>query len=132
MRMHAKAMVMASLLADSLALGAHWIYDTHQIDRKIGRVDHLLPPLPGSYHKGYPISGLEEVGKMEKVVVFHAGTALKDGSIVTNGGRVLGVTALGYTIKDAIDRAYQAAGLISWNGVQYRRDIGAKALKRLS
>ncbi len=87
---------------------------------------------PGSYQKGYPISGLEEVGKMEKVVVFHAGTALKDGSIVTNGGRVLGVTALGYTIKDAIDRAYQAAGLISWNGVQYRRDIGAKALKRLS
>ena len=51
MRMHAKAMVMASLLADSLALGAHWIYDTHQIDREIGRVDRLLPPLPGSYHK---------------------------------------------------------------------------------
>ncbi len=86
---------------------------------------------PGSYKKGYPISGLEEVSKLENVVVFHAGTTLKDGKIVTNGGRVLGVTALGDGIKEAIDRAYEAVSLISWEGVQYRKDIGAKALRRL-
>ena len=86
---------------------------------------------PGSYKKGYPISGLDEAAKMKDVVVFHAGTAEKEGKIVTNGGRVLGVTALGDTIKDAIDRAYQAVSLISWEGVQYRKDIGAKALRRL-
>jgi len=60
--------------------------------------------------------------------VFHAGTALKDGKIVTNGGRVLGVTALGNGIKEAIDRAYQAVSKITWDGVHYRKDIGRRAL----
>ena len=87
---------------------------------------------PGKYEKGFVIEGLDQVEQMNDVKVFHAGTAERDGSIVTNGGRVLGVTALGKTIKDAIDRAYEAVGRIHWPGVHYRRDIGAKALKRLT
>jgi len=83
---------------------------------------------PGDYEKGKPISGLEEVSRMEDVFVFHAGTASKDGQIITNGGRVLGVTGLGKDIPRAIDRTYQAAKKISWEGVHYRKDIGQKAL----
>lgn len=85
---------------------------------------------PGSYEKGKMISGLEDAAKIPGTFVFHAGTALKDGKIVTNGGRVLGVTALGKGIPEAIERAYQAAGKISWEGAYYRKDIGQKALKR--
>ncbi|NPA94782.1 MAG: phosphoribosylamine--glycine ligase [Thermodesulfobacteria bacterium] len=87
---------------------------------------------PGKYEKGKVIHGLEEVEKMKDVMVFHAGTALKDGKFVTAGGRVLGVTALGDTIKEAIDRAYEAVSKISWEGMHYRKDIGQKALKHLS
>jgi len=65
------------------------------------------------------------------VTVFHAGTAEKDGRIVTAGGRVLGVTALGNTVAAAIERAYQGVEKISWRGVQFRRDIGKKALGRI-
>jgi len=68
---------------------------------------------------------------MRDVMVFHAGTALKDGAVVTNGGRVLGVTALGDTVEAAIGKAYRAAGRISWKNVHYRTDIGRKALVRL-
>jgi len=85
---------------------------------------------PGKYEKGLPITGLEEAGKLEDVAVFHAGTARKDGRVVTAGGRVLGVTALGATVRDAIARAYEAVDMISWDGVQFRRDIGAKAVAR--
>jgi phosphoribosylamine--glycine ligase len=84
---------------------------------------------PESYEKGKVIKGLEEAGGMEDVVVFHAGTASKDNSIVTSGGRVLGVTGVAGSIKDAIERTYQAVERISWEGAYYRRDIGAKALK---
>ncbi len=83
---------------------------------------------PGDYEKGKPISGLKEVSRMEDVFVFHAGTASKDGQIITNGGRVLGVTGLGKDIPRAIDRTYQAVKKISWEGVHYRADIGQKAL----
>ncbi len=86
---------------------------------------------PGKYEKGFVIEGLDQVENMECVKVFHAGTAEKDGKIVTNGGRVLGVTALGGTIKEAINQAYEAVERIYWPGVHYRKDIGAKALKRL-
>lgn len=86
---------------------------------------------PGDYVKGSAISGLDEAGDMEDVMVFHAGTAFKDGRVVTSGGRVLGVTALGNGIKDAIDRAYRAVELISWEGAYYRKDIGYKALRRM-
>ena len=65
---------------------------------------------------------------MEDIFVFHAGTALKDDQMVTNGGRVLGVTGLGTDIPRAIERTYQAVKKISWEGVHYRTDIGQKAL----
>jgi phosphoribosylamine--glycine ligase len=83
---------------------------------------------PGDYEKGKPILGLKEVFRMEDVFVFHAGTALKDSQMVTNGGRVLGVTGLGKDIPRAIKRTYQAVEKISWQGVHYRKDIGQKAL----
>ena len=63
-------------------------------------------------------------------MVFHAGTALKDGQIVNQGGRVLGVTGLGDTVKEAIDKAYAGVAVISWDKVHYRNDIGARALNR--
>ena len=85
---------------------------------------------PGKYAKGHPIEGLDRAARMRDVMVFHAGTALKDGTVVTNGGRVLGVTALGDTIEAAIRKAYRAVGKISWKNVQYRTDIGRKALVR--
>jgi len=83
---------------------------------------------PGDYEKGKLIEGLKEVSRMEGVFVFHAGTALKDGHIITNGGRVLGVTGLGEDISRAIERTYRAVKKISWDGVHYRTDIGQKAL----
>jgi len=86
---------------------------------------------PGSYKKGIPISGLKDIKRMKNVVVFHAGTDKKDKKIVTNGGRVLGVTALGNSVKKAISKAYMAASRITWDGVYYRKDIGQKALKRI-
>ncbi|MBM4278699.1 MAG: phosphoribosylamine--glycine ligase [Deltaproteobacteria bacterium] len=83
---------------------------------------------PGAYQKGKVIEGLKEVARMEDVFVFHAGTALSDGKIMTNGGRVLGVTGLGMNIPKAIERAYEAVQKISWDGVHFRKDIGKKAL----
>ena len=85
---------------------------------------------PGDYRKGDEISGLDRAAELEELYVFHAGTAEKDGACVTNGGRVLGVTALGTTVKDAITAAYQGVSRITWPGVQYRSDIGKKALER--
>ncbi|SHI81736.1 phosphoribosylamine--glycine ligase [Malonomonas rubra DSM 5091] len=85
---------------------------------------------PASFEKGLPISGLDEAAKIEDMVVFHAGTASKDGKIVNNGGRVLGVTGLGTTVKDAIDKAYDGVAAIDWQNVHYRKDIGARALNR--
>jgi len=85
---------------------------------------------PGPYEKGFPIKGLEDVEEMDDVVVFHSGTALVDGQVVTAGGRVLGVTARGDTIADARERAYEAVRRISFEGAHYRTDIGKKALDR--
>jgi phosphoribosylamine--glycine ligase len=85
---------------------------------------------PGSYKKGTPITGLDTAGKIRDVVVFHAGTALKGNDIVTNGGRVLGVTALGDSIEKAISKAYQAVSKIKWYDAFYRKDIGKKAIAR--
>jgi len=83
---------------------------------------------PGNYVKGKPIHGLEDAAKLPDVKVFHAGTALKDGAIVTNGGRVLGVTALGKDLKAAQAAAYAAVEKIHFDGAHFRRDIGATAL----
>ncbi|MFI5364434.1 MAG: phosphoribosylamine--glycine ligase [Candidatus Binatia bacterium] len=84
---------------------------------------------PGNYEKGKIIHGLEELHSWNNGVVFHAGTATRDDSTVTNGGRVLGVTALGETVQDAVAEAYWAVEQIHWDGMQYRRDIGHRALE---
>jgi phosphoribosylamine---glycine ligase len=79
---------------------------------------------PGKYEKGIVIEGLETTHS-EQAIVFHAGTARSpNGDFVTAGGRVLGVTAKGDTLAAALKRCYEAAGDISWEGIQYRRDIG--------
>jgi len=85
---------------------------------------------PGAYQKGMPIAGLPEVKDMADVMVFHAGTAETASGIATTGGRVLGVTALGHSVKEAIARAYEATEKIQWDTVYYRKDIGQKALDR--
>lgn len=84
---------------------------------------------PGDYEKGKKITGLKEAGKMKDVVVFHAGTEQKNGDILTAGGRVLGVTALGRTIAEAKSRAYEAVDKINFDGAYYRRDIADRAIK---
>jgi phosphoribosylamine--glycine ligase len=84
---------------------------------------------PKSYKKGMEISGLEEAAQTADTVVFHAGTKRSGDKVVTNGGRVLGVTSAGDTIAEALDIAYSAVERIHWKGVHYRRDIGRKALE---
>ena len=84
---------------------------------------------PGQYEKGKVIEGLDEVRKMQDVQVFHAGTAMKNGKLVTAGGRVLGVTALGKDLRSAVARAYDAVSKIRWEGVHYRTDIARRALR---
>lgn len=79
---------------------------------------------PGSYKKGIEIMGLDENGQVDGAVVYHAGTALKDGKLVTNGGRVLGVTALGKNLDEALDKAYAAVKKIDFENAHYRTDIG--------
>jgi len=82
---------------------------------------------PGAYEKGKVIEGIGEANKLKDVVVFHAGTAIKDGKLVTAGGRVLGLTALGDDIAAAKARAYEAVSKISFEGAYYRKDISDKA-----
>jgi phosphoribosylamine--glycine ligase len=86
---------------------------------------------PGSYKKGKIIRGLPKAAKQDSVVVFHAGTALKNKKTVTAGGRVLGVTSIGKNLDDAISRAYETAAMIKWPGSFYRNDIGAKAARHM-
>ncbi len=83
---------------------------------------------PDGYKKGLPITGIEEAEKMDGVVVFHAGTKRNGDELVTDGGRVLSVSAVGDTLKEALDRAYQAVEKIHFEGMHFRRDIGAKSL----
>ena len=84
---------------------------------------------PGSYDKGFPISGLEEAAKLPDVKVFHAGTKLVNQFVCTNGGRVLDVVALGDTVADAKRKAYEAVKKISWQGSWYRTDVADKEIK---
>ena len=86
---------------------------------------------PEAYARGRTIAGVERAARGPGVAVFHAGTARRDGQLVTSGGRVLGVTALGPDLRQAVDRAYRTVHGISWDGVHYRTDIGAKALRLL-
>jgi phosphoribosylamine--glycine ligase len=84
---------------------------------------------PGKFDTGKPIAGLDEVSRMPDVKVFHAGTRLDNGRVVTDGGRVLGVTALGETLAAAKKQAYEAVGKISFKGAHFRTDIADKALR---
>lgn len=84
---------------------------------------------PGKYATGLPISGIEKADALPDTKVFHAGTALKDGQVVSNGGRVLAVTCLGKTVAEAQSRAYQALRLIHFEGMHYRKDIGHQAIQ---
>lgn len=114
------------------------------IDQKLDRVEMKIDPrptvcvvmssggYPGKYDNGKIIKGLSKAADCPGVEVFHAGTARKNGRIVTHGGRVLGITAVGTTLKNAIDRVYRGVDEISWTGSYFRRDIGGKALKRSS
>jgi phosphoribosylamine--glycine ligase len=83
---------------------------------------------PGTYRSGLPISGIEEANRVEGVQVFHAGTTLQDGRLVTAGGRVLSVAARGSTLQEAVARVYEAAAHISFEGMHYRRDIARRGL----
>jgi phosphoribosylamine--glycine ligase len=85
---------------------------------------------PGKVESGKRISGLQEAGRLEGVKVYHAGTRLEDGSVVTAGGRVLNVTARGVTLAQALDRAYAACEVIDFDGKDYRKDIGRKGLAK--
>jgi len=85
---------------------------------------------PGKYEKGKIITGLKDVAQMKNVTVFHAGTTLNGGIVVTNGGRVLGVTATGPDIRTAKELAYEAVDKINFEGMQYRKDIADRAIKR--
>jgi phosphoribosylamine--glycine ligase len=110
-----------------------------------GKLDEIAPPrwdprsavcvvmaaegYPGAYEKGKPIRGLDDAATLPDVKVFHAGTsALADGTVVTSGGRVLGVTALGNSISNAKLQAYAAVKKIRWDGAWCRKDISDKAL----
>jgi phosphoribosylamine--glycine ligase len=111
-----------------------------------GRLEEIEPPTwdprpavcvvmasdgyPGSYKTGHPIRGLEDAAKVMDVKVFHAGTATMNGQVVANGGRVLGVTALGTTTSAAKRQAYTAVKCIRWEGAWCRKDISDKALGR--
>jgi phosphoribosylamine--glycine ligase len=84
---------------------------------------------PGGYVSSKVINGLDRAAEMKDVKVFHAGTSKRDGQIYTSGGRVLGVTARAPKLQDAIAKAYEAAGVIRFDEMYYRKDIGARALK---
>jgi phosphoribosylamine--glycine ligase len=112
------------------------------VDRRLGEIGQLewdpRPSVcvvmasegyPGAYEKGKVIRGLDEAATLEDVVVFHAGTTTNDaGEVVTNGGRVLGVTALGDTVAAAKLQAYKAVKCIRWDGAWCRKDISDKAM----
>jgi phosphoribosylamine--glycine ligase len=84
---------------------------------------------PGIYDKGHEISGLDKLKNWQKGFVFHAGTSKENGRWITSGGRVLGVTARGTTIANAVKEAYDAVSKISWDGMHYRKDIARRALR---
>jgi phosphoribosylamine--glycine ligase len=85
---------------------------------------------PGAFETGKKITGLDAAGAVDGVKVFHAGTTKRDGQFYTSGGRVLGVTARAADLRNAVERAYEACGKISFDGAYYRRDIAARAFKK--
>ncbi len=118
----------------------------HMLDILDGNIDKVKPQwsekwsigvvmaskgYPEKYEKGFEITGIEEAEKDPDIVVFHAGTDIKDGTLITSGGRVLTVTAIGDTLKEAKEKVYRAVEKIHFEGAHYRKDIGAKGIKRL-
>lgn len=89
------------------------------------------PGYPGTYEKGLPIEGLSQIESLKSVNLYHAGTKYQDGQYLTNGGRVLVVSAQAPNLKDAIAAAYKGVDCISWPGIHYRKDIAQKGLQRL-
>ena len=85
---------------------------------------------PGSYEKGKTISGLDAAAQVPGATVFHCGTKAAADAVLTDGGRVLSVTGMGETLREAVDTAYRAAGLISFDGMFYRKDIAHRACER--
>ena len=85
---------------------------------------------PGGYKTGLPITGLEQANELPDVVVFHSGSAKVEGRILTAGGRVLGVTACGGSLEEALGCAYEALEKIHFDGIYFRHDIGHRALKK--
>jgi phosphoribosylamine--glycine ligase len=83
---------------------------------------------PDSYGKGFPVSGVENVTES---IIFHAGTTMKDGRLVTSGGRVIAVTSLGPAMQEALDKSYSSVRKISFNGMNYRKDIGSDLKNRI-
>jgi phosphoribosylamine--glycine ligase len=85
---------------------------------------------PGKVENGKRISGLQEASRLVGVKIYHAGTRMEDGNVVTAGGRILNVTARGTTLSQALDRAYAACEVINFDGKDYRGDIGKKGLAK--
>jgi phosphoribosylamine--glycine ligase len=100
----------------------------HWLDRAAVCVVCASGGYPGEYRRGLPIAGIAAAEAVPGVRVFHAGTELRAGSLVTAGGRVLGVSASGDDLRQAVEAAYQAIGRISFAGMHFRRDIGHRAL----
>ena len=117
-------------LFDGLARHRLGAFELDQLDQSAVCVVLASGGYPGSYETGFPIEGLDEASAMEDIVVFHAGTKSgKGGKVVTNGGRVLGVTATGADLEAALEKAYAAVDLIHFEGMQCRRDIGVRGLR---
>jgi phosphoribosylamine---glycine ligase len=114
-------MVLASVEGNLSSYKAHWS------EEACVSVVLASGGYPGEHRTGIPIEGLEDAEAVEGVVVFHAGTAERKGTVVTAGGRVLAVSALGDSIGDARARAYEAVGRISFEGMHFRTDIAARA-----
>ena len=123
--------MIAADLAPRLAAAAEGALDGSPVpfspERHVGVV-LASKGYPSSGPMGLPIGGLDEAARVAGVLVFHAGTATRDGQVVTSGGRVLTVVGRGASFEDAIDRAYAGVAKISFDGMHYRRDIGRKAL----
>lgn len=130
--------ILALLASDFVELA--WATATGQLRKvkprwKKGKVSVTITLVTGIYPapitaecKGFPISGLEEAARIQGVTILHAGTKLKDGVFVNNGGRVIDIVAVADTFREAIDKAEQAAKLIHWQDCDYRKDIGRRAL----
>ena len=97
---------------------------------QLAELSGVHQPRISNYEKGKVIRGISAAEELEGVKVFHAGTSHKDGELLTNGGRVLGVTAIGGSLAESQTLAYEAVGRISFEGAYWRRDIAAKALPR--